>query len=105
MIAIVHAFNEYMAEEYCTVDPDRLIAMAVLPNIGVEEDIREMENCEAARFQGRLALHVPKRQRVSPCPKTIASGRQLWIWTCRSLCARRFPRMSVPGKRRCSNTA
>ena len=52
MIAIVHGFNEYMAEEYCTVDPDRLIAMAVLPNIGVEEDIREMSDCKRMGFKG-----------------------------------------------------
>jgi predicted TIM-barrel fold metal-dependent hydrolase len=59
MIAIVHAFNEYMAEEYCTVDPDRLIAMAVLPNIGVEEDIREMENCKRLGFKGAWLSTYP----------------------------------------------
>jgi predicted TIM-barrel fold metal-dependent hydrolase len=59
MIAIVHAFNEYMAEEYCAVDPDRLIAMAVLPNIGVEEDIREMESCKRLGFKGAWLATFP----------------------------------------------
>ena len=59
MIAIVHGFNEYMAEEYCTVDPDRLIAMAVLPNIGVEEDIREMSECKRMGFKGAWLAGYP----------------------------------------------
>ncbi|HEX2229891.1 MAG TPA: amidohydrolase family protein [Candidatus Binatia bacterium] len=50
--AIVHGFNEYMAEEYCPVNRDRLITMAVLPNAGVAEDIEEMEFCKRMRFKG-----------------------------------------------------
>jgi predicted TIM-barrel fold metal-dependent hydrolase len=45
LVAIVHGFNRYMAEEYCTVDRDRLIGVAVLPNVGGEQDIAEMESC------------------------------------------------------------
>ena len=44
-LAIVKGFNDYFAEEYCSVAPDRLIGVGVLPNIGVEEDIAEMERC------------------------------------------------------------
>jgi uncharacterized protein len=59
LTAIVHAFNEYMAEEYCAVDPDRLIAMAVLPNIGVEEDIQEMDDCKRMGFKGAWLATYP----------------------------------------------
>ena len=59
MIAIIHSFNEYMVEEYCAVDPDRLIAMAVLPNIGVEDDISEMENCRRQGFKGAWLATYP----------------------------------------------
>ena len=45
-IGIIHGFNDYLAEEYCAVDRDRLIGVAVLPNIGAEEDIAEMERCK-----------------------------------------------------------
>ncbi|MPZ77626.1 MAG: amidohydrolase family protein [Deltaproteobacteria bacterium] len=45
-VAIIHSFNEYMAEEYCAVDPDRLIGMGILPNSGVEEDIAELQQCK-----------------------------------------------------------
>src|SRR6266550_8930497 len=34
LIAVVQGFNDYLAEEYCAVDRDRLIGIAVLPNIG-----------------------------------------------------------------------
>src|SRR5688572_4065413 len=45
-IAVIRGFNDYFAEEYCAVDRDRLIGVAVLPNIGTEEDIAEMERCK-----------------------------------------------------------
>ena len=45
-LAIVKGFNDYLAEEYCSVDPDRLIGVAVLPNIGAEEDVEEMVRCK-----------------------------------------------------------
>ncbi|MGH7931253.1 MAG: amidohydrolase family protein, partial [Candidatus Binatia bacterium] len=44
--AIIRSFNQYMAEEYCAVDPDRLIGVGVLPNVAVEEDVAEMERCK-----------------------------------------------------------
>ena len=45
-VGIIHHFNEFMAEEYCSVDPERLIGVGVLPNRGVEDDIAEMEHCK-----------------------------------------------------------
>ena len=45
-IGIIQGFNDYLAEEYCAVDRDRLIGVAVLPNIGADEDIVEMERCK-----------------------------------------------------------
>ena len=44
-LAIIKGFNDYFAEEYCAVDPERLIGVAVLPNAGADEDIAEMERC------------------------------------------------------------
>lgn len=45
-MAIIHGFNGYMAEEYCAVAPHRLIGVGVLPDVGVAEDIAEMEHCK-----------------------------------------------------------
>jgi predicted TIM-barrel fold metal-dependent hydrolase len=44
--AVIRGFNDYFAEEYCAVDRDRLIGVAVLPNMGVEDDVVEMERCK-----------------------------------------------------------
>jgi predicted TIM-barrel fold metal-dependent hydrolase len=45
-IAVIRGFNDYFAEEYCAVDPDRLIGVAVLPNSGASDDVAEMERCK-----------------------------------------------------------
>ena len=59
LIAVVRGFNDYFAEEYCAVDRDRLIGMAVLPNVGVDEDIAEMERCKRAGLKGAWLSTFP----------------------------------------------
>ena len=44
-LAVIRGFNDYLAEEYCSVDPDRLIGVGVLPNSGADADIAEMDRC------------------------------------------------------------
>jgi predicted TIM-barrel fold metal-dependent hydrolase len=50
--AIIHAYNEFLAEEYCAVDRDRLLAMPVMPSTGVNDAIAEMEYCKKAGLKG-----------------------------------------------------
>jgi len=52
LIAIIQGFNDYMAEEYCAVDPDRLIGVTVLPNIGADKDVAELERCKRMGLKG-----------------------------------------------------
>jgi len=59
LIAVVQGFNDYFAEEYCAVDRDRLIGMAVLPNVGVDHDIAEMERCKRAGLKGAWLSMFP----------------------------------------------
>jgi predicted TIM-barrel fold metal-dependent hydrolase len=73
LIAIVHGFNQYMAEEYCAVDRDRLIAAAVLPNVGAAEDIVEMEDCK------RLGLKAAWL-RTFPSGKTYPTPEDDRFW-------------------------
>jgi predicted TIM-barrel fold metal-dependent hydrolase len=42
---MVHGFNDYLAEEYCSHAPDRLLGVGILPNAGVDDDIAELEHC------------------------------------------------------------
>ena len=44
-LAIIRAYNDYMAEEYCSVAPDRLIPVGGIPTTGVDDAIAEMEHC------------------------------------------------------------
>lgn len=57
--ALVHAYNEFLCEEYCVAHPDRLIAMGVIPDTGVDAAIAEMEYCKAEGLKGVSLLAFP----------------------------------------------
>ncbi len=42
-VAMVRAFNDFLAEDYCAVAPDRLIGNAVMPASGIEDAIAELK--------------------------------------------------------------
>jgi predicted TIM-barrel fold metal-dependent hydrolase len=42
-VAMVRAFNDFLAEDYCSVAPDRLIGNAVIPASGIEDAIAELK--------------------------------------------------------------
>jgi predicted TIM-barrel fold metal-dependent hydrolase len=44
--SIVRAYNTYLAEEYCSVAPDRLIGNAMVLETGVDDAIEEMKRCK-----------------------------------------------------------
>jgi predicted TIM-barrel fold metal-dependent hydrolase len=55
--AMVRAENEWLAEEFCSYAPDRLLGVGLLANRGVDEDIAEMENCKK---MGLRAVHLTR---------------------------------------------
>jgi predicted TIM-barrel fold metal-dependent hydrolase len=59
LVTVVQGFNDFFSEEYCAVDRDRLIGMAVLPNCGVAEDIAEMERCKRMGLKGAWLSTFP----------------------------------------------
>lgn len=42
-LAMVRAYNDFLAEDYCAVAPDRLIGNAVMPATGVDDAIGELK--------------------------------------------------------------
>ncbi len=66
--AVVHAYNEFLAEEYCAVDRDRLLAMAVIPSSGIDDAIQEMEYCARAGLKG-VALNSFPSGKGFPTPE------------------------------------
>lgn len=67
-LAIVKAFNDYFIEEYCSVDPNRLVGVAVMPDIGVEDNIVEMKRCREKGFKA-MRLHTFPSGKSYPTPQ------------------------------------
>jgi len=66
--AVVHAYNEFLAEEYCAVARDRLLAMGVIPSSGIDDAIAEMEYCARAGLKG-IALNSFPSGKGFPTPE------------------------------------
>jgi len=66
--AVVRAYNEWVAEEYCAVAPDRLIGLGVIPQRGVKQAIEEMERCAQLGFKGVWLGKFPNGG-MSPSPE------------------------------------
>lgn len=49
--AVVQAYNDWLAEDYCSVAPERLLGVPVLPLIGLKDSIAEMERCAKLGFR------------------------------------------------------
>jgi predicted TIM-barrel fold metal-dependent hydrolase len=58
--AIVRAYNQWLAEEYCAVNPERLIGVGILP-LGCElsDVLAELEYCAKAGFKTVLLQGLP----------------------------------------------
>ncbi|HJU18345.1 MAG TPA: amidohydrolase family protein [Stellaceae bacterium] len=57
--AVIRAYNDWLAEEYCAVAPDRLIGMGVIPITTVEDAVAEMEHCARLGLKGVLLGALP----------------------------------------------
>lgn len=57
--AMIHAYNEWLGEEYCAAAPDRLLAMGVIPDTGVADAIAEMEFCSRLGVKGVCLYKFP----------------------------------------------
>jgi predicted TIM-barrel fold metal-dependent hydrolase len=58
--AMVHAYNNWLAEEYCAVDPSRLIGVGILPlTHDVADTIEEMAQCAKAGLKTVLLQGFP----------------------------------------------
>ncbi len=57
--AVVHAWNEFLAEEYCAVDRERLLAMGMIPMTGVGDAVAELEYCARAGLRGICLSQFP----------------------------------------------
>jgi predicted TIM-barrel fold metal-dependent hydrolase len=61
-IGILRAYNDFMLQEFCVPEPDRLIWVGLLPNIGADEDIAEMERCAKMGVKAMVLCNFPSGQ-------------------------------------------
>jgi hypothetical protein len=57
--AVIRGYNDWLAEEYCSVAPDRLVGMGVIPIANAEDAVAEMEHCKKLGFEGVLLGGLP----------------------------------------------
>ncbi|HEY7105706.1 MAG TPA: amidohydrolase family protein [Acidimicrobiia bacterium] len=58
-LAMVQAYNSWLAEDYCTPAPDRLLANALVPVSGVDDAIAELERAQRLGFRTVQLLMFP----------------------------------------------
>jgi predicted TIM-barrel fold metal-dependent hydrolase len=58
-LAVVRAYNGFLAEEYCATDTRRLLGIGVIPQTGVKDAIAELEWCKKAGLRGVLLSRFP----------------------------------------------
>jgi predicted TIM-barrel fold metal-dependent hydrolase len=73
--AIVCAYNEWLAEEYCAVNPRRLIGMGVMPERGADKAIKEMEHCAKLGLKG---INLGTWPNGSPDAKLTPGDDRFW---------------------------
>ena len=58
-LAMVRAYNTFLAEDYCSVAPDRLIGCAVLPVTGTEDAIAELRRVKSLGLRAICMSRFP----------------------------------------------
>jgi predicted TIM-barrel fold metal-dependent hydrolase len=58
-LAVLHAYNEFLVEEYTACNRDRLLAMGVIPAHSVDAAVKEMEYCAREGLKGVLINTFP----------------------------------------------
>jgi predicted TIM-barrel fold metal-dependent hydrolase len=57
--AIVRAYNDWLAEEYCAASPGRLIGLGIIPMSNVDDAIAELQHCRRLGLPGVLLGAFP----------------------------------------------
>ena len=50
--AVLRGYNEFLWQEYCAADPQRLLGLGIIPVTGVDDAIAEMEYCMRSGLPG-----------------------------------------------------
>jgi predicted TIM-barrel fold metal-dependent hydrolase len=57
--AMIRAYNDFLGEEYAAAAPDRLIAMGLIPDTGLDDALSGMERCARMGLKGVCLYKFP----------------------------------------------
>ncbi|GIX48888.1 MAG: amidohydrolase [Candidatus Tectimicrobiota bacterium] len=60
--AVIRAYNDWLAEEYCAVAPERLLGLGVIPWTNVEDAVAELHHCARQGLKGVVLGVLPSGQ-------------------------------------------
>jgi len=66
--SVVRAYNDWLAEEYCSSNPDRLIGVGVIPMTNVDDALAELTHCKNLGLKAIALNAFPAGQRA-PTPE------------------------------------
>jgi len=58
-LAMVRAYNTFLAEDYCSVAPDRLIGNAVIPTSGIDDAVAELKRAQKIGLRSITLARFP----------------------------------------------
>ena len=67
--AVVRAYNDWLAEDYCSAAPDRLLGIGVIPQRGIDGAVAEMEHCAKLGLKGVVLGAFPSGEQRYPKPE------------------------------------
>ena len=50
--SVIHAYNEFLVEDYVAADPQRLLALGLIPETGLDEALEELRYCALGGLRG-----------------------------------------------------
>ena len=72
-LAMVRAYNDFLAEDYCSVAPDRLIGNAVIPALGLDEALSELKRVKDLGLRSACLGQFPNGS-----PQPAAEDDRFW---------------------------
>ena len=61
-LAVVRAYNDWLAEEYCAVAPDRLIGLGIIPMTNIDDALAELEHIRRLGLKGAMITAFPNNK-------------------------------------------
>ncbi len=58
-LAGIEAYNTWLLEEFCGADPQRLVALAQMPNLGIERSLETLRDAKKRGFKGVIISTWP----------------------------------------------